>query len=456
MKKMRIFALFIAAALVVSLFGASLPAAALYELPEGKELTAKSAVLVCLGTEKDKDIVLFERNADAHVLPSALVRVMVTLVALDYIEEKGIDIDTATGTYDQSKYDLIAGTGLGTTMNYQAKETWTIKDLLNVSFIQTAAGAAVTLAVTLAGSHQAFVDRMNEKAEALGCTNTHFTNVHAADQAGQYVSARDMYLIAREAMDSPKFLNIAKQTQYTVHPVSGGQERTLPNLNDMIRPTSGDSYYKPMVFGRTGTTETGRNMVSLASDSGYDYIAVVLDTPLTDASGNRAATYIDDTRMLYRWAFNSFAYTTVLNKNEPAAELAVNLAWETDKVSLVPKEDFSTVVEAQMSSTAIRKEIIKYKDSVDAPVEKGTVYGKVELYINLNEKIGEVELVAAESIEASQVLVVWAKVKAFLTSPWFFGALILLAVLLIGYIVLNIIHNRKRKRRKMKRIKKYK
>ena len=93
---------------------------------------------------------------------------------------------------------------------------------------------------------------------------------------------------------------------------------------------------------------------------------------------------------------------------------------------------------------------------MDAPVEKGTVYGKVELYINLNEKIGEVELVAAESIEASQVLVVWAKVKAFLTSPWFFGALILLAVLLIGYIVLNIIHNRKRKRRKMKRIKKYK
>lgn len=88
--------------------------------------------------------------------------------------------------------------------------------------------------------------------------------------------------------------------------------------------------------------------------------------------------------------------------------------------------------------------------------KKGTVYGKVELFINVDEKIGEVELVAAEQVEASEVLVLWENVRSFLTSPWFIGGLAVLTVLLIGYIILNVVHNRRRKRRKMKRVKKYK
>lgn len=170
----------------------------------------------------------------------------------------------------------------------------------------------------------------------------------------------------------------------------------------------------------------------------------------------RFIPYIDDTKTLYRWAFNNFEYSTLLNKNEPVDSLQVNLAWDKDRVALVPKTDFSTIVSVNLSPSAIRKEVTRYVDAVDAPVEKGTVYGKVELYINLDEKIGEVELVAAESVEASEVLVLWENVRSFLTSPWFIGGLAVLTLLLIGYIILNVVHNRRRKRRKMKRVKKYK
>ena len=194
----------------------------------------------------------------------------------------------------------------------------------------------------------------------------------------------------------------------------------------------------------------------MASDSGYEYMVVILDSPLKDDQGKAIYPYIDDTKTLYRWAFNNFEYSTILNKNEPVDSLKVNLAWDTDKVSLVPKEDFSTIVSVNLSPSAIRKEVTKYKDTVDAPVEKGTVYGKVELFINVDEKIGEVELVAAEQVEASEVLVLWENIRSFLTSPWFIGGLAVLTVLLIGYIILNVVHNRRRKRRKMKRVKKYK
>lgn len=459
MKKNRISAVFtrglgLLTAAVLLLPGLS--AAALYDLPENTTVSGKGILVASLGSNQSEDVILFEREADVRIAPSALLRVMTTVVALEIADEKKLDIDKETGTYTSDLfYTFVGGTGL-ITAGMELGEEWTIRDLINMTMIQTAADAAVTMADALAGSQTAFVERMNQKAEELGCENTHFANVMGLDDPNQYVSARDMYKITRYAMDNPKFLSIAKQTSYTAKPLNKRGEVTFPNSNGMMRSNSGDSYYKPMVFGRTGVSDTGRNIVSVASDSGYEYMVVILDSPLKDDQGKAIYPYIDDTKTLYRWAFNNFEYSTILNKNEPVDSLKVNLAWDTDKVSLVPKEDFSTIVSVNLSPSAIRKEVTKYKDTVDAPVEKGTVYGKVELFINVDEKIGEVELVAAEQVEASEVLVLWENVRSFLTSPWFIGGLAVLTVLLIGYIILNVVHNRRRKRRKMKRVKKYK
>ena len=109
-----------------------------------------------------------------------------------------------------------------------------------------------------------------------------------------------------------------------------------------------------------------------------------------------------------------------------------------------------------LKSEDILPKITLYKQTVDAPVEKGTVYGKVELYVNLDQKIGEVELVAGESVEQSQILAVWEKVRGFLSSPWFYAGIGLLVGLLVLYIILNIVHNRNRRKNNMQKVKKYK
>lgn len=433
-----------------------IPAAALYDLPEDKTVSGGGILLASLGGSQAEDVILFEKGADARIAPSTLLRVMTTVVALEIAEEKKLDIDQETGIYTSDLfYGFVGNTGL-ITANMELGEEWTIRDLINMTCIQTAADAAVTLAQALSGSQSAFVERMNQKAEELGCENTHFVNVMGLDDPNQYTSARDMYTITRYAMDNPKFVTIVRQESYTAKPKNKRESVTYPNSNGMQRSNSGDAYYKPMVFGRTGVSDTGRNIVSVASDSGYEYMAIILDSPLKDAEGKNVYSFIEDTKTLYRWAFNNFEYSTLLNKNEPVDSLQVNLAWDKDRVALVPKTDFSTIVSVNLSPSAIRKEVTRYVDAVDAPVEKGTVYGKVELYINLDEKIGEVELVAAESVEASEVLVLWENVRSFLTSPWFIGGLAVLTLLLIGYIILNVVHNRRRKRRKMKRVKKYK
>lgn len=98
----------------------------------------------------------------------------------------------------------------------------------------------------------------------------------------------------------------------------------------------------------------------------------------------------------------------------------------------------------------------RYQETLEAPVEKDTPLGKVELYLNLDQKIGEVELVAAEGAEKNQLLVAWDQFLLFVKSPWFYIGLGGLLVLLLGYTILVVAHNGRRKRRRMKRVKKFK
>lgn len=447
--------LFLCAVLSAAL---ALPAGAdsLYQLPEGKTLNAASAMVVYLGLTPEQDTVLFEKNADEVSAPAALVRLMVGAYALKQIEERQIDLDKTTGTYEKWMDDtFITGTGIGTA-SMNIGETWTLRDLLTVSMIETAGDAAVTLAATISGTVGDFVQGMNDLAKEIGCTNTSFANVTGLDSLVQYTCPRDLYLITRYVMDYPLFGQVTGVYQHTVTPVANGDKRTFVNRNLLMRRSSA-FYYEPTVFGRTGyTDQSGYSLVSLAQSGGYDYLVIVMGCPAEDAQGQTGTQYLDS-KMLYTWAFGEFTLKPLLTKNEILAQVDVRLAWNKDKVSLVPKEEFATVVYDQLEPEDIIKRVVLYdEDGVDAPVEKGTVFGKVELIVNLDQKIGEVELVAGESVERSQILAVWEKIRGFLTSTWFFVGLGLLGVLLVLYIILNIVHNRNRRRNNMQRVKKYK
>lgn len=202
MMKIRIASVF----LTIALLGALLfPASAesLYDLPQDKTLTAASAMVVHLGLTPEQDIVLYEKDPDVVRAPAALVRLMEAAYALTILEEKNMDMNTATGTYELWMFNqFVAGTGINP-VGMEFGETWTIKDLLVASTISTASDAAVTLAAALSetGKVGDFVDGMNRLAKEIGCTHTSFANVTGLDALTQYTTARDMYKIIRYAMD---------------------------------------------------------------------------------------------------------------------------------------------------------------------------------------------------------------------------------------------------------------
>lgn len=454
MKKTHFLSFFLCLALLAALLASPASAQVLYDYPDadGDSIASPSAMLVYLGTTSDKDVVLYEKAADTRYSPGALVRVMVGAYAMEVIEEKNLDMETATGTYTLQMFNhTIAGTGLGTA-NMNFGETWTVKDLLSVSMIQTAADAALTLAVALCGDQASFVAGMNALAEKLGCTDSHFTNVTGLHDENQYMSPRDVIKITRYAADFPALRKMMELSQYTANPVSGGETRSWPSSNELLRSTS-NNYYKDAVYGRTGYAD-GYSIVAMGAKAGYEYMAVAMGAQ-KDANG-AATVHFSDAKKLLKWGFSDFSYKTLLSKNEPVDRIPVSLCWEKDTIAAVPVEEFSTIVAAGVDSSQVIRKVIRYQDALTAPVEKDTPLGKVELYLNLDQKIGEVELVAAEGAEKNQLLAAWDQFLLFVKSPWFYIGLGALLVLLLGYVILVVVHNRRRKRRKIKRVKKFK
>lgn len=362
-----------------------------------------------------------------------------------------MDVDTATGSYTLEMFNqYVAGTGVPTA-NMVYGETWTLRDLMGVSFIQSASDAVTTLAFAIDGGVAAFVQGMNDLAAELGCEYTHYANVTGLDSLSQYTTARDMYRIIRYAMGLSQFEDIVAPRTVTVTPVSGGSERTFVSVNHQ-QQSSSMYYYQPLVFGRTGlSSHEGRTYAAVARDSGYEYLAVVLGAPEQNEAGESGLHY-RDARTLFRWGFNYFEYTNVLAASEILASVPVRLSWSTDRVNLVPAHSFSTVVETSLDPDQIIKRVTVFEESVDAPVEAGQVLGKVELIVNVDQKIGEVDLVASQGLSRNWLLFALSGIGGFFASGWFFAGAGVLLLIVIGYVILNISYNRRRRRERLGRV----
>ena len=451
-KVKKIAALFLALTMSLCLF--AFPVSAAYDLPSdiAKEVNAHGAITVYMEAAAPaaegiggRDSILFEKAADTPFDPAAAMRVMVGLYAKKLIDEKKLDLDKTTGIYTEALCNnYIWGTGL-TLANMETGETWTLRDLLSVSLIQTAADAVVTLAQTTAGSVDAFVLGMNEYVKTLGCQNTTLVNVTGLDDPRQKTTARDLYIAMRYAMEDPVLSQALSLTEYTVTPIKGGEPRSWESSNYMLRESS-EYYYEPMFAGKTGVSEIdGKALVSLCQIDSYRYLTVVLGCPLEDEDAD-PGTHYNSTSALVGCAMNHFTYQTLIKKNQPMTRADVSLSWTVDSLTLVAEDTLASVVPDELDLNTVRTEITLENECTEAPIEKGQVLGHATLYIREDQALGTVNLVASESVKRSLLLLVWDRLCSIITSPWLWVTLIILIVLLIAYIALAIAHNREKRR----------
>jgi len=403
----------------------------------------------------DTDTVVYQKNADTRREPASLTKVMTFIVASEHIK----DLEGTKITITKAVMDTLLGTG-SSMSNIKIGDQLTALQLMNCMLVPSGNDAALFLADFVGnGDVSSFVDMMNAKAKALGCTGTNFTNPHGLHDENHYTTASDLAKMTKYAMSLPHFTEITSQARYTYKPVGGpdaGKVRNLSTTNLMIDKNTGSQYYYQFARGiKTGhTDEAGYCLVSSATWGGYSYLCVVLGSPDIDAAGKAIKTHgeMNDSVKLYKWAYKNLELKKdLLSSSNAIGEVKLNNAWNKDKLLLVAQKNYSAMlpINVSASSVIITKNI---PASIDAPVKKGQVIGTATLSY-ANQKLTTVNLVASESVERSELLNSANTIKSIFTSKWFIAIVIIIILLVLIYIILTLIYNRKRKH--LRKVKKY-
>jgi len=172
-----------------------------------------------------------------------------------------------------------------------------------------------------------------------------------------------------------------------------------------------------------------------------------------DSKGNSIKTHGEmiDTKKLYQWAFDNFQIKSVVDSGATVGEVKLDYAWNKDKLLLVAEKGYSTILPKDVAATSV---IVtpKLPKSVKAPVKKGDVVGTATLSY-ANQNLATINLVAAESVERSELLYSMDVVRSVFTSVWFLVIVAIIVLLLIVYLVLAFLYNRRR--RNLRKVKKY-
>lgn len=303
-------------------------------------ISAKSAILV----DADSGRVLFEKNADERSLIASTTKIMT-----------GLLVGEAGGLEREVSVPPEAAGVEGSSLYLKAGERITVKELLYGLMLRSGNDAAVALAIATAGSVDAFVEDMNEKARALGMEHTHFENPNGLDGEEHFSTARDLATLCVHAMENETFRTVVSSKSFTEH------SRSFTNHNKLLWRVEGADGVK------TGyTKKAGRILAGSATRGGQRLICVTISDP-------------DDWRdqqALLDYGFSEFPAQTIVTAGETVGSICV-VGSKTQRVSLVTGTDFSyPVAEGETVETVLHAPEFSY-----APVLPGAA-GWLEVLVD--------------------------------------------------------------------------
>ncbi len=422
--------------LIFGVYGVN--AATLYS----KELNSKAVYFV----DMDTNLPIIEKNINEHRSPASLTKIMTFIVAYELAE----DVRSTKITVRQEALDQVDPESSG--VKLKGGEELKLMDLLSAMLICSSGDAAMVIADYFGGGNvQNFVNKMNEKAGNLGCTDTHFANPDGFYNENQYSTAADIYKIAKYAMNFPDFLSIVSKSECNIF---GDERDPIITTNMMIDSKRGGKYYYPYVRGiKTGyCNEAGKCLASYAQKNGKSYMSVVMGGPVKDSNGNKIQDNMAmiDTKNIYTWAFDELKSAKLYSKNSPIDEIPMEFVWNHDKLLLVPENDFSVSLPANFNKKEISLKTY-IPEKVEAPINRGDVVGKADVFYK-NELIGSFNVVSSDSFKKNYLLVIIHFFKNIISSPIFF---IIFSVIIVLFVIclwrFLIIRKRRRRRGKIKR-----
>lgn len=333
------------------------------------EISATSAIMYSLDLDKP----VYEKNADEKLSPYSVTKILTCYLALE-----NLDPDQVVTVSE----DAVAYLEDGTTMNLQAGEKISVRDLLYGAMMPSGNDAAYALAEAVAGSTKAFAKMMNDKAAEWGCTNTHFVNPNGWKNDNHYTTARDFCIITMKCFENEELKKISMTEDYVVPATNKSEERVLDNHTTRATRDAGAI----VTCGKTGGWTGKDSSLVLEFDDGEREGAIVLIKD-TVRGRRKDAKKLTDFAPLVTPGF------TVSTENDEVCLGKVRHGAVT-RVALAPASA-SVAYPASGDTKDIK---IKTKiNKLEAPVAKGDVAGKYYVYAN-DELVAERDLVATEDV----------------------------------------------------------
>ena len=334
---------------------------------EGPSVSAQCAAVIHMDTGE----VLFVKNGDERRAMASTTKIMTALLTLEEaaVENREVEITR--------EMVLVEGSSMG----LREGDRLTLRDLAVGMLTVSGNDAANSAAIAISGSREAFVERMNQRAQELGLENTHFETPSGLDGETHYSTALDMAKLAAAAMQNPDFAAIAGSKTAKVTFLSPEKTVTYQNHNKLL------SLYEGCTGVKTGyTKKAGRCLVSAAERDDVRLVAVTLSAP---DDWNDHAALLD----------YGFSKMTTLTFDESNYSCKVPVAGVGEITACGSSEAVTAALPVSQQG-AVRR-VVELERFLYAPIKKGEQVGTVR-YLLGERTIAELPLLAAENASLPQ------------------------------------------------------
>ena len=332
-------------------------------------LDAPSALLM----EKATGTVLFAKDEHTPREGASVTKVMTLLLTMEAIDSGALSYDdTVTG----SAHAASMG---GSQIWLKEGEQMRAEDLIKAVCVVSGNDAAVALGEHLAGSEEAFVERMNARAKELGMNDTHFLNCTGLPAEGHVTSAYDIALMSRELiLHHP---DIRRFTTIWMDSLRGG-ESLLVNTNKLVR------FYPGATGLKTGSTSSAKYCISATAEKdGMELIAVVL-------GGSTSDKRFADAKTLLNYGFAAYTLLPVVPES-PLPAVPVTLGARRQVQAVLPQ---GSVLLLEKNRANALTQSLALSETLEAPVEQGDTLGSLDLFTADGTLLSSLPLLAGESV----------------------------------------------------------
>ncbi|MDD4774321.1 MAG: hypothetical protein PHZ09_12095 [Eubacteriales bacterium] len=389
------------------------------------------------------ETLLFTKNPDAVIFPGPTVKLMTVAVIIDVLRE---DLDRKVTV----TREMLRGVS-GYNINLRRDEVITVDELLHALIVGGSNDAAAVLAITAAGSIDAFVLLMNKKAKEIGATNTWYTNPSGLHDPEMVTTIADTAKVALYINKFGIFKDIARLEYYTLNATNKSRERRIYNRNYFIATNQEYIYRSGYVNGMNAgsTPQAGYCVTATSYYKNSEYLCIVMGAERDD---DYIYSYVEAAKLL-SWAYTNFTYITVLSPAEVICEIPVKLSAGMDYVTLMPESGIEMFLPNDVN---LKEEIILNwslsETELIAPVSEGQVTGLLTV-IYKDEVIGRINLITKSNIARSQPLYLLSLLRTFIATEYFRRTVIVIIISSVIYVLINSVvrYNKAKKRRQKRR-----